>query len=546
MMIKIDNLRYAYPEMEECALSGVSMTIQSGETILLTGRSGSGKSTLLRVMNGLVPHFFGGRFQGQAIIAGLNTRSATPIALSDKVGTVFQEPGYRFLTNNLIDEIAFGMELVELPGQEIRTRVETILDRFELGGFTERSLDRLSAGEQQRVAVAAALSRHPEILLLDEPTSQLDSFSTEAILSWVKELQAKFGLTLIIAEHRLHRMLDRIDRMAYLSLSGELEHLGAPQDILERLPYSTPLGEAAKVLGMNYELDSRSKSELKREVLEQSASEYATSQSLGEVRMRTKGLSFNYNGIRALQDVEVEVHAGEILALLGRNGAGKSTLLRCLMGLLQPDAGEIVLDGKRVDGSPVADLAKKVAYVPQWPSALLFAETLTDELTFTLKNHGLTGDPPIPIGALLESLGLLDVADRYPRDLSAGQRQRAALATVLVTKPEIILLDEPTLGMDPVAIADLGMLLTAWRDEGVGMVIATHDIEFAATIADRVLILGQGEVRAVGPTAETLFLEEEMRTALQRLIGRAYPASVAQLKSFVHEGGPQHAVYRSS
>jgi energy-coupling factor transporter ATP-binding protein EcfA2 len=534
-VIELEALSYVYPEASGEALRGISMRVENGETILVVGRSGSGKSTLLRVMNGLVPHFFGGRFQGRAMVAGLNTRTATPVDLSGKVGTVFQEPGYRFLTDNLVDEIAFGMEMVGIPGPEIRSQVKDILDRFELAPLAERSLDRLSAGEQQRVAVAAALSRRPEILLLDEPTSQLDSFTSDMILKWLKELQAQFGLTLVIAEHRLERLLDSVDRIAYLSLSGKLEQCGTPQSTLGLLPFSTPLADVAKWFQLDQDLDSSDFSVLRELVLRNAPGRKSSPGMKGEVCLEAKGLIFNYNGIAALEGVDLHVNKGEIVALLGRNGAGKSTLFKCLIGLLQAESGEIILDGERVNGRPVSDLAKKIAYVPQWPSALLFAETVQDELLFTLRNHGLDRNPPISPEFLLERLGLSEVADHYPRDLSAGQRQRAALATVLVTKPEVILLDEPTLGMDPILIKDLGDLLNTWKEDGASVIVATHNNEFAAAIADRAVILDQGQVVASGPTSETLFSQAEMRTALQRLTGRAYPASVYQLEEFTME-----------
>jgi energy-coupling factor transporter ATP-binding protein EcfA2 len=534
-MIELEALSYVYPEESEEALRGISMCVEHGETMLVVGRSGSGKSTLLRVMNGLVPHFFGGRFQGQAIVAGLNTRTSTPVDLSGKVGTVFQEPGYRFLTDNLVDEIAFGMELVGIPGIEIRSRVKDILDRFELAPLAERSLDQLSAGEQQRVAVAAALSRRPEILLLDEPTSQLDTFTSDMILKWLKELQVQFGLTLVIAEHRLERLLDSVDRIASLSLSGELERCGTPQSTLSVLPFSTPLAEAAKKFKIDQDLDPGDFSVLRELVLKGSSGRDASLDMRGDARLDANGLVFNYNGIAALKGVDLHVNAGEIVALLGRNGAGKSTLFKCLIGLLQAKSGEIKLSGERVNGRCVSDLARKIAYVPQWPSALLFAETVQDELLFTLRNHGLDRDPPISPEFLLERLGLTEVADHYPRDLSAGQRQRAALATVLVTKPEVILLDEPTLGMDPISIKNLSNLLRTWKEDGASIIVATHNIEFAAAIADRAVILDQGQVIASGPTAETLFSQAEMRTALQHLTGQAYPASIYQLEDFTME-----------
>jgi len=545
MMIELDQLSYSYPESTHCALQKISLEIPAGEAILLAGRSGSGKSTLIRTMNGLVPHFYGGTFQGQAKVAGLNTRTASPTELSNKVGTVFQEPGHRFLTDNLVDEIAFGMELVGISGPEIRSRVGEIIDRFELSTFMDRSLRQLSAGEQQRVAVAAALSRRPDLLLLDEPTSQLDSVSTNVILDWVHELREQFGLTLVIAEHRLHRLLERVDRMAYLSQLGKLTQLGSPDEVLSRLPFGTPITDAARSLGLLPRNDLGTKSEL-REMILQIPDEASHAVEMGEERLRIRGISYSYNGIKALQGVEFSICKGEIIGLLGRNGAGKSTFLRCLMGLLPPESGEIWLEGKPIHGIPVFELAKKIAYVPQWPSALLFADNLLEELNFTLRNHGLEENPPIQPKTLLEQLGLAEVAQKYPRDLSAGQRQRAALASVLVTKPQLVLLDEPTLGMDPISKTDLVKLLVSWKESGITMIVATHDVEFAAAIADRIVLLDHGKVMAQGPTAETLFSQPEYRTALQRLTGRANPATVFQLNVNPDVKGYPHAYVGSS
>jgi energy-coupling factor transporter ATP-binding protein EcfA2 len=545
MMIDLDRLSYTYPEAARHALQEISLEISAGEAILLAGRSGSGKSTLLRTMNGLVPHFYGGTFQGQAKVAGLNTRTASPTELSNKVGTVFQEPGNRFLTDNLVDEIAFGMELVGISGPEIRSRVRAIIDRFELGSFEGRSLRQLSAGEQQRVAVAAALSRRPDLLLLDEPTSQLDSVSTNVILDWVHELRQQFGLTVVIAEHRLNRLLERVDRMAYLSQLGKLTQLGPPHEVLARLPFGTPITDAARSLGLLPRNDLRTRTEL-REMLLKIPHEASHSVEMVEERLRVQGISYSYNGIKALQGVEFSIYTGEIIGLLGRNGAGKSTFLRCLMGLLPPESGEIRLEGKPIHGIPVFELAKKIAYVPQWPSALLFADNLLEELAFTLRNHGLEENPPIQPKTLLEQLGLAEVAHMYPRDLSAGQRQRAALASVLITKPKVVLLDEPTLGMDPISKTDLAALLVGWKKSGTTMIVATHDVEFAAAIADRVVLLDRGQVMAQGPAAETLFSQPEYRTALQWLTGRANPATVVQLNTTLNVKGDHHAYSGSS
>jgi energy-coupling factor transport system ATP-binding protein len=247
--------------------------------------------------------------------------------------------------------------------------------------------------------------------------------------------------------------------------------------------------------------------------------------------LASKGIKHNYNGIPALNDVDIDLLPGEIVAVVGHNGAGKSTLLRCLIGLISPDSGEVLIEGERMRGRPVTDFARKVAYVPQWPSALLFADTVGDELLFTLQNHGMELDPPVDPTELLAQFGLLDLRDRYPRDLSAGQRQRVALASVLITKPQIILLDEPTLGMDPQTQANLSQLLKTWSSQGAAILIATHDVEFAAAYTDRVIILEKGRIEADGPTSETLFSKPHLQTSLQRLTGMPWPASPEQLEA---------------
>ena len=464
-LAEVERLRYTYPGAERPALEGLDLELGGGELVLLAGPSGCGKSTLLRALNGLVPHFHGGRFGGRVRIAGLDTRRASPLQLAGLAGLVFQEPEGRFLTGSVADEIAFALEVAGLPGAQIRSRVEQVIERLGLGGLRERPLDRLSGGEQQRVAVAAALAREPALLLLDEPTSQLDAEGAAAVLEWLVELRAGLGLTALVAEHRLERLTARADRTIALGESPEGRAVPADLAPLE-WPCAPPAGNGA--------------------------------------RLRAEDLHFAYNGRAALEGVGLELRPGEVLAVVGRNGSGKSTLLRCLIGLLRPESGAIWLEGERVEGRPAGERARRMAYVPQWPSALLFAESVRAELAVTLRNHGLQDAPPVEPEALLEALGLARLADRYPRDLSAGERQRAAIAAVTVTAPGVVLLDEPTLGIDPAAQRQIGRLLEAWRRAGVSVVLATHDHRFVAAHADSALRLEAGRVAASGPAAAVL------------------------------------------
>jgi energy-coupling factor transport system ATP-binding protein len=541
-MIDVVAMTYTYPATSRPAIRDLTLRVDRGELTLLAGRSGSGKSTLLSAINGLVPHFYGGRFRGRVMVAGMDTRRARPVDIAGRVGTVFQEPGARFVTNGVQDEIALGMELAGLPSEEIGRRVREIVERLELGPLLERPLDRLSGGEQQRVALAAALSREPEVLLLDEPTSQLDTQSAEAVLQWVVRLNEQLGLTALVSEHRLGRLLPWVNRMIFLAEGGTLAAAGLPSQVLPRMPYGPPVVEAARRLGMEMPTDAEAAHAL-RDRLRALASEarLRRAKGTGEPLLRARGLSYAYDGILALQEADLDVSAGETVAVMGRNGSGKTTLLRCLMGLLRPQCGEVRLRGEPLNGRPVAEIARSIAYVPQWPSALLFAESVRAELDFTLRNLGLLAHPPISPEALLKRLDLEDLADRYPRDLSSGERQRTALAAVLVTRPGVVLLDEPTLGMDPVAQAHFGLLIEGWQAEGMAVLVATHDVEFAAAHAERVVILDRGRVRVAGPAAETLFSQPELRTGLQQWVGQAHPASPADLPQAAGREGLEHA-----
>lgn len=528
-MIDLSSVSYRYPDVIDKALDEITLAIDSGEFLLLSGSSGSGKSTLLKVINGLVPHFFGGTFSGVALVDNLDTHNTSPTKLASVVGTVFQEPRNRFITSTVEDEIAFGLELAGLPGQVIRDRVSEMINRFELGSLMNRKLDQLSAGEQQRVAVAAAMGRVPRILLLDEPASQLDPPSSLAVLEWVAELRDEFGLTTIVAEHRIDRFMQIVDRIALLSDNGALKAIGRPPDVLRDIPQIPSMMRAMEILGLHVGLDMTHQKDLADYLVGMEVSDEGIHSGGNRPILATKDLTHNYNGISALDCVSMEMFSGEIVALVGHNGAGKSTLIRCMVGLISPDSGDIFIHGDRLSEGKFTDLASQVAYVPQWPSALLFADTVADELSFTLRNHDLAENPPLHPDDLLRQLGLFELRDRYPRDLSAGQRQRVALGSVLITKPEIILLDEPTLGMDLRAQESLSRLLQTWKADGAAILVATHDVEFAASYADRVIILEKGKVDAQGATSETLFSKPHLRTALQQLTGKAWPASPEQL-----------------
>ena len=531
-MIALSDLSYTYPQAATPALRHIDWAIGDGEFVLLAGRSGSGKSTLLRCFNGLVPHFTGGVLAGKVMVAGLDAVRAGPRRLSRLVGFVAQDPEAQSVLDQVEAEVAFALENAAIPPPEMRARVEEALALVDLLPLRDRGLATLSGGERQRLTIAAALALRPRVLVLDEPTSQLDPHSAADVLRALVRLNEELGLTIVLAEHRLERVLRYADRLTYLE-AGRIVVDAPAREALARLDAAgidvgPPLVKVARALNWQ---------PLPLTVME--AQPFANSIAPAPPRpprqpsavtpvLEIEGLRFAYHGRPALNGIELTAGAGEAVALLGRNGAGKSTLLKCIVGLLAAQAGEIRVDGRSTRGRSVADLCRVIGYLPQNPDDLLFAETVADELRTTLRNHRLPETPGLTTD-LLRELELDGLQDAYPRDLSVGQRQRVALGAVTVTRPRLLLLDEPTRGLDGATKAALVALWRQWLAEGAALLLVTHDVELAATIAHRTVILNQGQVIAAGPTGDVLAGSSEFAPQIARLFpgtGWLTPADV--------------------
>lgn len=510
-MIRLEHVTYTYPEGASPALNDLSLELPEGQLILVVGPSGAGKSTLLRCLNGLVPHFSGGMLHGAVRVEELDPVCATPRVLSRRVGFVFQDPEAQFVTEIVEDEIAFALENAAISPQEMRVRVEETLDLLDLTPLRDRPIKTLSGGEQQRVAIAAALALRPSILALDEPTSQLDPKSAEDVLNSLVRLNHDLGLTIILVEHRLERVLPYVDSILYLPDHGEPALFDDVRSIMGRVELAPPLVRLGKALGWR-PLPLTIKEGLrfsrpwlaKRNgtFLPRTRSEQAPTRC-GEPYIWARGVSVRFGRQEALRGVDFDLWPGEIVVLMGRNGAGKTTLLRSLVGLVHPQAGVIHVAGQNIAGQDVAAICRKVGYLPQDPNTLLFAESVQEELKMTLRNHQMKIAEE-RIVALLQRLNLSDKADAYPRDLSVGERQRVALAAISITEPGALLLDEPTRGLDYVAKRELEQMLREWRNEGMALLVVTHDVELAAAIADRVILMSQGEIIAQGSPASVL------------------------------------------
>ncbi len=549
-MIRFEHVSYTYPGAAQPALQNVNLQVSAGEFVLVVGASGAGKSTLLRCINGLAPHFSGGTLSGQLRVNQLDPVLATPQVMSRHVGFVFQDPEAQFVMDRVEDEIAFALENAALPPQEMRVRIEETLDLLDLTALRNRPLDTLSGGERQRVAIAAALALRPRILVLDEPTSQLDPKSAEDVLNALVRLNSDLGLTILLAEHRLERVLPFVDRLIYLAPDGTVL-VDDARAVLRQLPWGPPLITLGKALhweplpltikeGLRF---SRQVSVNTGQLSVDSGQSAVSSEhrdTVGrsgapgqEPLLRVRQVQVSYARQAVLNGINLDLWPGEIVALLGRNGAGKTTLLKSLVGLVHLQAGSIALAGHDITQQPVATRCRTLGYLPQDPNALLFADTVREELLITLRNHGFKHKPadelPLDPDKLLAHLQLQDKAATYPRDLSVGERQRVALAAITVTKPAVLLLDEPTRGLDYAAKEQLATLLRAWRKAGMAILLVTHDVELAAQLADRVSLLSQGQIIAEGEPGEVLGASPLFAPQIARLFPGTHWLTVADV-----------------
>jgi len=478
---------YRFPD-GPVALDGIDLEVAAGEVLLVVGSSGSGKSTLLRTTNGLVPHTSGGSLDGEVVAFGRTTATHKPRELADVVGFVHQDPEAQFVVDQVEADIAFVLENLGYDPATMRRRVEEALDALAIAHLRDRSPATLSGGERQRVAIAGALAAAPSALVLDEPTSQLDPQGADDVLAALGRLNADLGTTVILAEHRLERAAPLAQRVVHLD-DGRIVAVGTPHDVVaayEGAPSVTRLG---RTLGWDPPpLTVRDARARATELV--GALPVATHPPpVGALLVEARDLSVAFGARRVLGEVSVEVRRGEVIALLGRNGSGKTTLLRALAGLQGCEHGTVERHGT-------------VAYIPQDPNTLLSAPTVRREVVETLRLLGRTDDGQVD--AWLDRLGLRGLADRHPRSLAGGQRQRVAIAAVAVGDPDVLLLDEPTRGMDAPSRHALESAMAAHAASGGAVVLATHDVELAARAATRAMVLGDGDVVASGSARDVL------------------------------------------
>ncbi|HEU0129371.1 MAG TPA: ATP-binding cassette domain-containing protein [Mycobacteriales bacterium] len=513
-MIRFDRVSFAYPGAAAPALRDVDLVVPEGELCLVVGRTGSGKSTLLRAVNGLVPHFSGGTLSGRVSVDGRDTRDHPPRELADVVGYVGQDPDAGFVTDTVEDELAYAMENLGLAPATMRRRVEDVLDLLGLAELRGRALPTLSAGQQQRVAVGSVLTAHPRVLVLDEPTSALDPPAAEEVLAALQRLVHDLGLTVLLAEHRLERVAQYADRVVLVD--GTSVTSGTPREVLAYAPVAPPVVKLARLAGWEPVPLSVRDARRAAGALRELPSPDPAPAAAGEVVAATERLSARYGDLVALREVSLAFRAGEVVALMGRNGAGKTTLLAHLVGLRKPSHGRVLVAGRAPYGRSGREMARVVGLVPQDPGRLLYAETVAEECAAADREAGL---PTGTTAGVLDRLAPWVPGDRHPSDLSEGERLALALAVVLGGEPPLLLLDEPTRGLDYAAKTRLVPILRGLAARGHAVVLSTHDVELAAELADRTVVMAEGEVVADGPAREVLRQSPAFAPQVNKVLG---------------------------
>ena len=518
-MISLKDLTFRYGDATKPALQDIELEIADGEFVLITGPSGCGKSTLCRCLNGLIPHFYGGEITGMVEVQELNVLEHPTKELATRVGMVFQDPENQLVAMDVEREIAFGLENLAFPREIIAKRIEESLDTLGISNIRYRQIHELSGGEKQKVAIASVLALHPDILVLDEPTSELDPKGAEDVLSTVKRLNDELGLTVILIEHRLDRVIHLVDRMIVLD-EGRIVADDRPRRVLANGDMARvgvgvpPIARMAQRLRDNgidvsdIPLTVKEGRSMLEDVFKNTRKSPLPSdeRAKGKPVIEIENLWHIYpDGPSALNNVSLSICKGEFVAIMGRNASGKTTLVKHINGLLRPTKGKVRVSGIDTQRATIAELARKVGFVFQNPNDHLFADTVEDETAFILKNLGYKdGEITSRVDEMLEMFNLKVYRKQYPRSLSGGERQRVALASILVAKPEVLILDEPTRGMEHRLKGELMRFLDGYRENGNTVILVTHDVETVAEYADRVILLGEGKVVVDGGKRDVL------------------------------------------
>ena len=550
-LIRFEDVSYTYPGTEVPAVNHVSLQINKGELVLITGPSGAGKTTLCSMLNRIIPESYGGEIQGKITIHDADISEYTIGQMAFISGMLFQDPSGQLTCPTVEDEIAFGPENKGLPVNDINERIQKYIGYVNMQKFASRAPQALSGGQQQSVAYASVLAMEPEIYILDEPTSNLDPLGSDLVFNLVQKIAGADGRTAIIVEHKLEKIIDMVDRIIVMD-KGSIVFDGRPVDVLTRyeelrvigvaapqimeianllkekgkttLPATTSLGQA--VDGLRKVLPQK----LPQAELDRIGSGFRDPVRYDKPIIEVRDLRFAYNPeTEVLHGINLDIYEGEFLSIVGQNGSGKTTIVKHFNGLLKPTSGSVTVSGIKTASATVAALSQRVGYCFQNPDSQIFSSVVKDELSYGPKNLGW---PQEKIQQTLQEVGKIlridDLFDENPYNLSKGQRQQIAVASILAMQPDVLIVDEPTTGQDPRQSHEM-MDMVQWlnRDLGKTVVVITHDMSIAAEYSDRIVVMHSGEVIAQGTPREVFSQEDLLNSSnlespqITRLLQRA-------------------------
>ncbi|HUU76653.1 MAG TPA: energy-coupling factor transporter ATPase [Methanoregulaceae archaeon] len=468
-MIKLEAVSYAYPRTDRDAVSDISLSLKKGECVLISGHSGSGKTTLCLAAAGILEHEYGGKKSGRVTLNGKDVREYQSLSdLSSTVGILFDDPDSQLIFTTVEEEILSALERRGFTAEEVEERLARVLAVTGLEGLKDRPPHALSGGQKQRVVLATTLALGTDILILDEPTSELDEAGTESIVSLLKDLKSQ-GKTILLVEQKYPKMTGLVDRLVILE-NGKIRITGSPDQVLKD-------DVARRTLIPDFSGIKSGMSE--------------TSKNLPIIR--TEGLTFCYTDEEALSGIDMAIDPGEFIAIVGENGSGKTTLVKHFIGLLRPGKGTVIVKGKNAGKAPVAELAHSVGLVFQNPDHMFFADSVFEEVAFGVDNLGIADREKV-VETALSTVRLSHARDLYPRWLSRGERQRLAIACILAMQPAVLVLDEPTTGLDGAESREIIDILKNLQQKGHTIIMVTHSREIAEECADRIVRMESGRI----------------------------------------------------
>ncbi|MGG1674495.1 ABC transporter ATP-binding protein [Neobacillus sp. NRS-1170] len=534
--IELNKVSFSYPDCLEPAIGNISLKINKGKFVVLFGSSGSGKSTLLRLLKKEIqPH---GILKGQISVNGAPIQEKT--GLSKEIGFVFQDPENQIVADDVLHELVFGLENIGLKTSEMRNRLAEMVHFFGAESLLHRKSHELSGGRKQQINLASVLLMQPDILLLDEPTAQLDPVSSREFLDMLKRLNEEFGMTIIMAEHRLEEVFTLADEIIMME-KGQILFEGEPREVLPQIwnsknqafvPTIPSLFLSQKGSGMIPLTVKEGRNWVQESSTIFSEEPKKLEYPIGDERIGLKNISFRYDKKNEfiLNDLDFSLAKGEFYALLGGNGSGKSTFLKVLAGLVKPEMGKILVNKKKTKIMKNSELINLIGYLPQNPKLFFIQDSIEKEIQYTMDHWDLTNVNEVD--TLLNNLGIKHLISSHPFDLSGGELQKAALGCLLIRKPEILLLDEPTKGLDPISKQNLANILQSLHFEGMTILMSTHDVEFAAQFATKCGMMFQGKITSEDVPSEFFKGNFFYTTMLQR-IARDLPNRAAQSVSGV-------------